>query len=96
LQFLLELVSDINIYYIFITYILGIVKRNYSLFLHEIEWKNNGFLFTAPNIYTLHIYIYIYIYIAYRKTLFNLCEQLLYFLFAQNISKILIMTLMTL
>jgi len=34
--------------------ILG-VKRN-PLFLHEIEWKNNGFLFTTPNIY---IYIYI-------------------------------------
>ena len=32
-------------------YILGVVKRN-SLFLHEIEWKNNGFLFTTPNIYT--------------------------------------------
>ena len=26
-------------------YILGVVKRN-PLFLHEIEWKNNGFLFT--------------------------------------------------
>jgi len=24
------------------------------LFLHEIEWKNNGFLFTTPNI--KHIY----------------------------------------
>jgi len=31
------------------TYILGVVKRN-PLFLHEIEWKNNGFLFTTPNI----------------------------------------------
>jgi len=31
-------------------FILGIVKRN-LLFLHEIEWKNNGFLFTTPNIY---------------------------------------------
>jgi len=30
--------------------ILGVVKRN-PLFLHEIEWKNNGFLFTTPNIY---------------------------------------------
>ena len=30
-------------------YILGVVKRN-PLFLHEIEWKNNGFLFTTPNI----------------------------------------------
>jgi len=33
-------------------YIL-VIKRN-LLFLHEIEWKNNGFLFT-----TLNIYIYI-------------------------------------
>jgi len=33
-------------------YILGVVKRN-PLFLHEIEWKNNGFLFTTPNIYLL-------------------------------------------
>jgi len=30
-------------------YILGVVKRN-PLCLHEIEWKNNGFLFTTPNI----------------------------------------------
>jgi len=30
--------------------ILGVVKRN-LLFLHEIEWKNNGFLFTTPNIF---------------------------------------------
>jgi len=29
--------------------VLGVVKRN-PLFLHEIEWKNNGFLFTIPNI----------------------------------------------
>jgi len=29
--------------------ILSILKRN-PLFLHEIEWKNNGFLFTTPNI----------------------------------------------
>jgi len=39
--------------YIFVkkmyVYILGVVKRN-PLFLHEIEWKNNGFLFTTPNI----------------------------------------------
>jgi len=28
--------------------ILGVVKIN-PLFLHEIEWKNNGFLFTTPN-----------------------------------------------
>jgi len=39
--------------------ILGVIKKN-PLFLHEIEWKNNGFLFTTPNIY---IYIYTYIYI---------------------------------
>jgi len=31
------------------TYVLGVVKRN-PLFLHEIEWKNNGFVFTTPNI----------------------------------------------
>jgi len=30
--------------------LLGVVKRN-PLFLHEIEWKNNGFLFTTPNIW---------------------------------------------
>jgi len=29
--------------------ILGVIKRN-PLFLHEIEWKNNEFLFTTPNI----------------------------------------------
>ena len=40
-------------------YILSVVKRN-PLFLHEIEWKNNGFLFTTSNIY---IYIYIYIFV---------------------------------
>jgi len=34
----------------YISVILGVVKRN-PLFLHEIEWKNNGFLFTTPNIY---------------------------------------------
>ena len=28
--------------------ILGVIKRN-PLFLHEIEWKNNGFLFTTSN-----------------------------------------------
>jgi len=36
-------------FYIYI-YILDVIKRN-PLFLHEIEWKNNGFLFTTPNIY---------------------------------------------
>jgi len=35
-------------------YILGVVKRN-PLFLHEIEWKNNGFLFTTPNILKVRI-----------------------------------------
>jgi len=34
-------------------HILGVVKRN-PLFLHEIEWKNNGFLFTTPNMY-IHV-----------------------------------------
>jgi len=28
--------------------ILDVIKRN-PLFLHEIEWKNNGFRFTTPN-----------------------------------------------
>jgi len=30
--------------------ILDVIKRN-PLFLHEIEWKNNGFFFTIPKIY---------------------------------------------
>jgi len=30
-------------------YVLGVIKKN-PLFLHEIEWKNNGFLFITPNI----------------------------------------------
>jgi len=29
--------------------VLGVIKRN-PLFLHEIEWKNNGFLFITRNI----------------------------------------------
>jgi len=29
-------------------FILGVVKRN-PLFLNEIEWKNNGFIFITPN-----------------------------------------------
>jgi len=33
--------------------LLGVVKRN-PLFLYEIEWKNNGFLFTTPNIKYLY------------------------------------------
>jgi len=46
--------------------ILGVVKRN-SLFFHSISCKNNGFLFTTPNIYQVYknkrfLYIYIYIY----------------------------------
>jgi len=36
-------------------YVLGVVKRN-PLFLHEIQWKNNGFLFTIPNILYMFIY----------------------------------------
>jgi len=39
--------------------ILGVVKRN-PLFLHEIEWKNNGFLFTIPNMIYIYIYIHTY------------------------------------
>jgi len=45
------------------TYILGVVKRN-PLFFHSISCKNNGFLFTTPNIY-IYIYIYIFIYLYY-------------------------------
>ena len=45
-----------KIFYWNIYLILGVVKRN-PLFLHEIEWKNNGFLFTTPNIYIIYIYI---------------------------------------
>jgi len=44
-------------------YILGVIKRN-PLFLHEIEWKNNGFLFTTLNIY---IYIYIYVHTTHAR-----------------------------
>jgi len=33
--------------------ILDVVKRN-PLFLHEIEWKNNGFLFTTLNIFNIY------------------------------------------
>ena len=36
--------------------LLGIIKRN-PLFLHEIEWKNNGFLFITPNIFRLFKFI---------------------------------------
>jgi len=37
------------------TIILGVVKKN-PLFLHEIEWKNNRFLFTTPNI-SCHVFL---------------------------------------
>ena len=40
--------------------ILGVVKRN-PLFLHEIEWKINGFLFTTSNICMLFIYARMYV-----------------------------------
>ena len=40
---------SINIEILLYYYNIGVVKRN-PLFLHEIEWKNNGFLFTIPNI----------------------------------------------
>jgi len=37
---------------------LGVVKRN-PLFLHEIEWKNNGFLFITPNVNDIYdVYIF--------------------------------------
>jgi len=39
----------LHIYIYIYIYILGVVKRN-PLFLHETEWKNNGFLFATPNI----------------------------------------------
>ena len=32
------------------THISSVEKEN-PLFLHEIEWKNNGFLFITPNIF---------------------------------------------
>jgi len=37
--------------------ILGVIKRN-PLFFHLISCKNNGFLFTTPNIYILFIFIF--------------------------------------
>ena len=37
---------------IILDYILGVVKRNPLLF-HSISCKNNGFLFTTPNIYPI-------------------------------------------
>jgi len=40
--------------YIYI-YILGVIKRN-PLFFHSISCKNNGFLFTTPNIYRKMIF----------------------------------------
>jgi len=43
------LISNTHYFTYILTYILGVVKRN-PLFLHEIEWKNNGFLFTTSNI----------------------------------------------
>jgi len=42
--------------------ILSVIKRN-SLFFHSISCKNNGFLFTTPNIYQVYkkdSYIYFY------------------------------------
>jgi len=33
----------------YVKHILGVVKRN-PLFFHSISYKNNGFLFTTPNI----------------------------------------------
>jgi len=48
--------------------------------LHEIEWKNNGFLFTTPNIY---IYIYVgKIAKILKNELFNM--NYLYELFNMN------------
>ena len=47
----MNIVSKTNLSKVQMKLILGVVKRN-SLFLHEIERKNNGFLFTTPNIIT--------------------------------------------
>ena len=64
-------------------FILGVVKRN-PLFLHEIEWKNNRFLFTTPNMvfyilkwiqYVLHEFYIILIkkwFLSLKKTRFLL------------------------
>ena len=46
---MLNLYIYIYLYYLYL-FILDVVKRN-PLFLHEIEWKNNGFLFTTPKLH---------------------------------------------
>jgi len=61
----------IYIYIYIYIYILGVVKRN-PLFFPSISCKNNGFLFTTPNIYNtykfLHIHTYTKEFIRYRES----------------------------
>jgi len=45
---------------------LGIVKRN-PLFFHSISCKNNGFLFTIPNILIMFIRIVLQIKCAIKE-----------------------------
>jgi len=45
----ISIIGTENYYKLYVVIILGVVKRN-PLFLHKIEWKNNGFLFITPNI----------------------------------------------
>ena len=59
--------------------ILGVVKRN-PLFLHEIEWKNNGFLFTTPNIKSL---LTVHEYALIKYALIN-CEKTILCLWKRN------------
>jgi len=47
----MRLVQIIHIHIFIYIYIYYVVKRN-PLFFHSISCKNNGFLFTTPNIYT--------------------------------------------
>jgi len=58
--------------------LLGVVKRN-PLFLHEIEWKNNGFLFTTPNIIIFILFRTALIIIYYIvNNCYNCCNIELY------------------
>jgi len=43
--------------------ILGVVKKN-PLFFHSISYKNNGFLFTTPNILSCVLFIFMFRYIS--------------------------------
>lgn len=66
-----------------------------TTFLWLIEAHITLLQFLLKFVLDIDIYYILYMYV-YRKTLFNLYEQLLYFIFAQNISRILSVTLMTL